>query len=63
MGTKPALVRDPVCGMMIDPATAAAKSEYRGTTYFFCARGCQVAFDKDPGTYLAGRAGPPSKQD
>ena len=28
-------VRDPVCGMLIDPARAAAKFDYNGETYFF----------------------------
>ncbi len=61
METKPDLVKDVVCGMMVDPKTAPARSEYRGTTYFFCAKGCKVAFDKDPGKYLAGQAAPPPK--
>jgi Cu+-exporting ATPase len=46
------LVKDLVCGMMIDPATAAATSDYNGTTYYFCAGGCKVDFDKDPEKYL-----------
>jgi len=45
-------VKDPVCGMMIDPQTAAATSEHKGKTYYFCARGCKAAFDKDPEKYL-----------
>ena len=45
-------VKDVVCGMTIDPQTAAATSEYNGETYYFCARGCKVAFDKDPEKYL-----------
>jgi YHS domain-containing protein len=45
-------VKDLVCGMMIDPATAAATSDYKGTTYYFCAGGCKVDFDKDPEKYL-----------
>lgn len=48
-------VRDLVCGMMIDPQTAAATSEYRGQTYYFCARGCKVAFDRNPEKYIAGQ--------
>ncbi|MCR4406221.1 MAG: YHS domain-containing protein [Anaerolineae bacterium] len=48
-------VKDPVCGMMIDPKTAAATSEYKGQTYYFCARGCKVAFDKDPEKYIKGQ--------
>jgi Cu+-exporting ATPase len=50
-------VKDLVCGMMIDPQTAAATSEYKGQTYYFCARGCKVAFDKDPEKYIKGRGG------
>ena len=47
-------VKDLVCGMMIDPQTAAATSEYKGQTYYFCARGCKIAFDKDPEKYIRG---------
>ena len=39
---------DPVCGMEVDEQTAVATSEYKGETYYFCAPGCKVAFDKDP---------------
>ena len=39
---------DPVCGMTVDPNTAAGKSEYQGKTYYFCSLGCKNAFDKDP---------------
>ncbi len=46
--------RDPVCGMMVEPATAAASYEYEGKTYYFCAVGCKVAFEKDPEKYLGG---------
>jgi len=45
-------VKDLVCGMMIDPQTAAATSEHKGKTYYFCARGCKAAFDKDSEKYL-----------
>ncbi|TEU17995.1 MAG: YHS domain-containing protein [Anaerolineales bacterium] len=44
--------KDLVCGMEVDPETAPAKSEYEGKTYYFCARGCKVAFDRDPEKYL-----------
>ena len=43
---------DVVCKMEVDPKTAAAKSEYKDKTYYFCAPGCKVAFDKDPQKYL-----------
>jgi Cu+-exporting ATPase len=44
-------VTDPVCGMTVDPATAAG---HRGTgpdTVYFCSAGCATAFDADPGRY------------
>lgn len=44
-------VKDLVCGMDIDPATAAGKSEYKGQTYYFCSPGCKKSFDKDPEKY------------
>ena len=49
-------VHDPVCGMDIDPATAAGTSEYKGQTYYFCSPGCKKSFDKDPEKYV-GAAG------
>ena len=39
-----ALVRDPVCGMLIDPAEAPASIERNGARYFFCSRGCRDEF-------------------
>ena len=45
---------DPVCKMEVDPKTAAAEAEYQGQTYYFCAPGCKVAFEKDPEKYLEG---------
>src|SRR5215468_9905909 len=46
------LKRDPVCGMMVDPATAKAKSEHAGETYFFCHPGCAQEFRDNPEQYL-----------
>ena len=51
------MAKDPVCGMMVDEKKAPAKSEYKGQTYYFCAKGCKVAFDKDPEKYLAAHPG------
>jgi Cu+-exporting ATPase len=36
---------DPVCGMEVDPATAAGSSEHEGQTYYFCSTGCKRRFD------------------
>jgi YHS domain-containing protein len=48
---------DPVCGMEVDPKTAAGKSEYQGQTYYFCSAGCKKSFDKEPQKY-AGKSAP-----
>ena len=44
---------DPVCKMEVNEKTAAATSQYKGRTYYFCALGCKKAFDRDPEKYLA----------
>lgn len=44
---------DPVCGMTVDPSTAAATVEHEGRTFYFCARGCARAFEADPAQYLS----------
>lgn len=43
---------DPVCGMEVNPGTAAAKSVYKGQTYYFCSLGCKSLFDREPEKYL-----------
>ncbi len=43
---------DPVCGMAVNPATAAGSHEYRGTTYYFCSTGCLQDFRDDPDAYV-----------
>jgi Cu+-exporting ATPase len=48
-----ATVKDPVCGMEIDPATAAASEEYEGQTYFFCSESCHQRFVATPDRYAA----------
>jgi YHS domain-containing protein len=44
---------DPVCGMKVEEAKAAALSEYKGKKYYFCAISCKKAFDQNPEKYLA----------
>jgi len=46
------MVKDLVCGMDVDPATATNKSEYKGKTYYFCSPGCKKDFDKEPEKYI-----------
>ncbi|MFZ5889868.1 MAG: heavy metal translocating P-type ATPase [Myxococcota bacterium] len=49
----PASVRDPVCGMSVNPASARGGSfDFEGTTYFFCNPKCRERFQADPRKYL-----------
>ena len=43
---------DPVCKMKVNEEKAAGKSDYKGTTYYFCAVVCKKKFDADPEKYL-----------
>ncbi len=55
------LVKDVVCGMDVDPDSAPAKSDYQGTTYYFCAVGCKQDFDANPQKFL-GNGGAPAAE-
>ncbi len=48
------MAKDPVCAMEVDEGKAAVTSDYKGQTYYFCCKGCKVAFDKDAEKYLSG---------
>ncbi|HEY5885262.1 MAG TPA: heavy metal translocating P-type ATPase [Pyrinomonadaceae bacterium] len=43
---------DPVCGMTVDPHSAAGSHEYNGTNYYFCSKGCLQKFQQDPEGFL-----------
>ena len=46
---------DPICKMEVDTdSPPGGQSEYQGTSYYFCAPGCKVAFDQEPEKYLSG---------
>src|SRR5689334_22247046 len=49
----PPKVKDPVCGMTVDPAKAAGKAEHKGKTYYFCSKRCAERFGQDPERFLA----------
>jgi P-type Cu+ transporter len=53
-------VRDPVCGMTVDPATSKHRFDHEGTTYHFCSAGCRTKFVADPAKYLDKAAAPPA---
>ncbi|HEX4663018.1 MAG TPA: heavy metal translocating P-type ATPase [Terriglobales bacterium] len=46
-------VTDPVCGMNVDPAHAAATREHQGKRYFFCCNHCAQKFAVNPDFYLS----------
>ena len=47
-----AVVKDPVCGMSVDPTTTAHRASHDGQDYFFCSVGCRTKFVGDPARYL-----------
>ncbi len=46
------MAKDPVCNMDVDEKKAEFKSEYKGKTYYFCAKACKDRFDKSPEKYI-----------
>jgi YHS domain-containing protein len=52
--------QDLVCGMTVDPDTAAAMVTYESRDFYFCSEECRRAFDADPEAYVAkGEQEPP----
>lgn len=49
-------VRDPVCGMEVDPKRAAEKIDYEGRTYYFCSETCAQRFRENPEEYASKQA-------
>ncbi len=45
-------VRDPVCGMNVDPATTLHRAEHAGHRYYFCSAKCRDRFIAEPARYL-----------
>src|SRR5881396_2849887 len=45
-------VKDPVCGMAVDPATAKHRRAHGGQTYYFCCQHCAEKFDAAPENFL-----------
>ncbi len=63
--TSSTAAHDPVCGMVVVPATAKFHSEHGGHSVHFCSSGCKLKFDADPGGYMqpaaAVNVAPPAK--
>jgi len=50
-------VKDLVCGMEIEPANAAGRSEHKGQRYYFCGAKCKEKFDLNPEQCVGNSAG------
>jgi Cu+-exporting ATPase len=48
------MVKDPVCGMIVDPLNAAGTYEHKEQTYHFCSTHCVKRFGSDPEGFLKG---------
>ena len=44
--------KDPVCGMTVNPQSAAASVQYQGHTYYFCSKLCKTMFEREPEKYI-----------
>lgn len=44
---------DPVCGMSVDPGSAAGSHSHQGHTYYFCSKHCLAKFKAQPEAFLA----------
>jgi len=46
------MVTDPVCGMTIDPQSAAGSADFEAATYWFCSTDCLAKFKADPQRFV-----------
>ncbi|WP_137126104.1 heavy metal translocating P-type ATPase [Roseomonas sp. HF4] len=53
--TEGATVKDPVCGMAVDPSRSPHRAEHGGATHHFCSAGCRATFIADPGRFTAAK--------
>lgn len=49
------IVRDPVCGMTVDPTAGKPKATFEGHSYHFCSEGCRTKFVTEPQAYLTAK--------
>jgi len=60
---KVGVVKDPVCGMDVDPATSKHRAEHDGLAYYFCSGHCRTRFETSPESFLSPHAdSPPDHQ-
>ncbi len=46
------LHNDPVCGKEVAADRSSEQSEFEGSIYYFCSRGCREKFERDLGLYI-----------
>ncbi len=51
-------VKDPVCGMNVDPRNSKHGASHDDKTFHFCSAGCKTKFEADPARYLADTRNP-----
>lgn len=56
-------IKDPVCGMSVNPQSAANSFEHSGQIYYFCSKHCLEKFRQAPQRFLAGQAKPVDKRE
>jgi len=49
------VIRDPVCGMTVDPKAGKPSLDYHGRTFHFCSDGCRAKFEAAPESYLTAK--------
>ena len=59
IGPPPVFEIDPVCKMRVLPETAAARYDYQGKTYYFCAVPCMERFKANPAAFLGQQTAAP----
>ena len=57
-GATAEVIRDPVCGMSVDRASARHMARHEGRRFYFCSAGCRETFEAAPEKYLDGRPAP-----
>ncbi|MBX4868310.1 heavy metal translocating P-type ATPase [Rhizobium bangladeshense] len=50
-----AMIRDPVCGMTVDPQAGKRSVEHMGRIYHFCSESCRTKFEAQPQDYLTAK--------
>lgn len=48
------MIKDPVCGMTINPQHTVVSIHYQGKTYYFCSQLCKTMFEREPEKYVKG---------